>query len=82
MSCWSNDKQYLVPQDFNMNIIYMSGVQKHICAINNINLIKCWGWNGMGQTNVPEWYAVGVSNVATGEVSTCFIDQTMHKVSC
>ena len=60
----------------------MYGLYKHICAIYNTNLIKCWGWNGFWQTNVPEWSATRVSNVATGEVSTCIIDLTMHKVNC
>ena len=82
MSCWSNDKQNLVLQDFNFNIIYIYGFYKHICAIYNTNLIKCWGWNGFVHTNVPEWSAARVSNVATGELSTCIIDLTMHKVNC
>ncbi len=67
-------------------IISLSSGGAHSCALNNVGIVKCWGYNGYGQlgngTDVSSSVPVsvsgltGVTAISSGNASSCAIMNT------
>ena len=50
--CWEINSNHIIDMPSFSNPTFLSSGSYHSCAIDE-GTVKCWGWNNMGQTNVP-----------------------------
>lgn len=59
----------------------ISAGNNHLCVINTNDQLECKGYNGSGQTTVPENFKNDVKQVSAGFAYTCAV-KTNNQLSC
>jgi len=64
--------QSIVPTDVDAPFVRVRAGTVHTCGVTSDYELRCWGWNGSGQTNVPAGLFSQVSS--SGDIHTCGIN--------
>mmetsp|Transcript_47890 Transcript_47890/g.40519 ORF Transcript_47890/g.40519 Transcript_47890/m.40519 type:complete len:122 (-) Transcript_47890:449-814(-) len=73
--CWGldNNKQTVIPKEFEGGVIKVSVGLNHTCAIKVYGVTGCWGLNDHGQTNVTSFLSRDAYQVSAGNLHSCGI---------
>ena len=63
-----------------LNTSQVSVEYEHVCAVSPQGSVNCWGWNEVGQTQVPAGLGV-VTQVATSNDASCALN-SLGEVKC